>query len=350
MILFDAPVPPDELTYAIRNIPVNAEFKLLNLFGMTYSASHEVRWGDIARRNRTARYRAFDGRIFVSDRDGASDKMVRLAPFSNSLNMGEYERLQVEFARLGGTNKAALVGAIYDDAGSLTRSMYARAEQALGTVLSTGKFTVNENGMYSEADFGVPNGTAGEQDHTVSAAVLWTNTATAKAGDDLRAWLLAYRTSNGFPPGRLLMAADTVPLLLQNAQIVGEVVGTASGRTMINRAELANWLTANGLPATIEEYDTSVDVDGVETRVVPKDYVIFLPPNPEQMLTFRFGLSATALELINSNRAELSFEDGPGIVGMVVKEGPPFREFTFVDAVGMPILSQARRLLIADVR
>ena len=29
--------------------------------------------------------------------------------------------------------------------------------------------------------------------------------------------------------------------------------------------------------------------------------------------------------------------------------GPPYRQFTFVDAVGMPILTDAKALFIADV-
>jgi hypothetical protein len=34
---------------------------------------------------------------------------------------------------------------------------------------------------------------------------------------------------------------------------------------------------------------------------------------------------------------------------VVIKDGPPFREETFVDAVGMPILANPKRLLVADV-
>jgi hypothetical protein len=90
-------------------------------------------------------------------------------------------------------------------------------------------------------------------------------------------------------------------------------------------------------------------VDGVSTRVIPDDRLIFLPPNPDDLLAVRYGLSATALELVQSNQAELSFEDSPGIVGVVIKEGPPFRQFTFVDAVAMPYLKDARKLLVMDV-
>jgi hypothetical protein len=60
------------------------------------------------------------------------------------------------------------------------------------------------------------------------------------------------------------------------------------------------------------------------------------------------GVTATALELVNSNESDLSFEDAPGIVGVVEKVGPPYRQFTFVDACGMPVLDSAR-LMTLDV-
>jgi hypothetical protein len=41
---------------------------------------------------------------------------VQLPPLSDAISMGELERLQLEFARTGGTNQAAFVDAIYNDA------------------------------------------------------------------------------------------------------------------------------------------------------------------------------------------------------------------------------------------
>jgi hypothetical protein len=84
-------------------------------------------------------------------------KQVKLPPLSSSVSMGELERLQLEFARAGGGNSAAIVNAIYDDATNLTREIQARMEQARGDVLTDGKFTLaGEGGLYMEADYGVP--------------------------------------------------------------------------------------------------------------------------------------------------------------------------------------------------
>jgi hypothetical protein len=77
--------------------------------------------------------------------------------------------------------------------------------------------------------------------------------------------------------------------------------------------------------------------------------VIFVPPEGQRLGYTAWGVSATALELVNSSKVELSFNDAPGIVGVVVKEGPPFRQYTFVDAVGMPVLENPNYLMVATV-
>lgn len=344
-ILYDAPVAPDELTYAIRNLSPRPELVLSNIAPVTVSNSNTVRWGEITRRNRLAKYRAFDGPIAVSTRDGAEDRMVRLAPFSNSLNLGEYERLQQEFLRLGGSQTEALVSAIYDDARQLVDSMHCRVEKALGTTLTTGVFTVNENNFQATASFGV------DPLNFFTAATPWTTVATAQAGSDLRTMATRFLTSAGVRPGQIITTEAVVNALLNNAQIVGEVVGTTAGRTWINRDELSNWLAMNRLPQIVTEVETTVfnDETGLDERVVPTNKLVMVPASLAGVLEFRYGLSATALELVQSNRAELSFADAPGIVGMVVKEGPPFRQFTYVDAVGMPILSGARQVVVGTV-
>ena len=38
-----------------------------------------------------------------------------------------------------------------------------------------------------------------------------------------------------------------------------------------------------------------------------------------------------------------------GIVGLAIKEGPPFRQFTYVDAVGMPLLMGPKSLVVGTV-
>lgn len=342
MILFDAPVTPDALTAFVREVPLPSNLGLSSLFPVDIVQSNQFDWSEVLQTNRTARFRSFDGRIHVSARDGGSDKRVNLLPLGTSFNMGEYERLQLEFARTGGTRTEALANAIYNDGQAGTRYVQNRMEQAIGDVLVDGKLTINENGLMTEADFSVP------ANQLPTAATAWTNTA-APALDDLIAWVDLWVAANGDAPGRIMTSQRVKRLMQVNTQLVGAAVGTSSGKTRINDAELADLLASEGLPSVIGTYDTRVDVDGVSTRVVADDRLTFLPADPGEAIRVKYGISATALELVNSNQADLAFEEAAGIVGVVIKEGPPFRQFTFVDAVGMPIVVDGKKLLTAKV-
>lgn len=343
-IFYDAPVVPDALTAFVRQVPLPSTLALSALFPTEQSDKNTIDWSEITQTNRTARFRSFDGRVHVSDRDGGSDKQVKMIPLSDSLTQGEYERLQVEFARTGGTRQQALVTAIYNDGERLTRHVQNRMEQAIGDVLTDGKLTINENGYQGEADFGVPSG------NLITVGTPWTTNASAPALDNLLAGVDQYVAQNGFAPGGVLASRKGVRLMQTNAQLIGAAVGSSSGRSRINVDDLIGLFDSEGVPSNFVIYDTQVDVDGVSTRVIPEDRLIFLPPNTDDLLAVRYGLSATALELVQDGRAELAFENAPGIVGVVDKAtGVPYRQTTFVDAVGMPYLKDARKLLVMDV-
>lgn len=343
-IVFDGPVTPDALTTFVREVPTPSDQVLNQLLPDRYFTKNSIDVQEITRTNRTARFRAYDGRLHVSQRDTATLKQVKLPPLSTSLSMGELERLQLEFARTGGTNQNAIVEAVYDDATNLTREVQSRMEQARGDVLTDGKFTLaGEGGLFLEADFGVPAG------HFVAPGTLWSTTATATIIANLTTWVQTYTDTNGFAPGGMWISRTIMNYMLQNAELRSlnaSLVGTPG---LLTRPAVDNALSAYGLPPITNIYDTVVDVDGVSTRVIPVDRVIFHPPNVADLGYTAWGVSATSLELVNSSEVDMSFEEAPGIVGVVEKSGPPYREFTFVDAVGMPVLANPKLLMVADV-
>jgi hypothetical protein len=341
MIAFDAVVEPDDVTTYVRGVPAVSTLQLLNAFPRSESTDNTVDFAEIVKTNRTAQYRSFDGRVHVSKRDGGTEKKVKLAPLSTSLQMGEPERLQLEFARNGGTATGRLAEAAYNDAEQLTREVQAPLELAWGDVLVDGVLSIPEIG--GSADYGMP-GT-----HLVAPAVAWTDHENATPLSDLQSWNDVYRASNGFSAGSVLAAQSRRRDVLRNKEVIDAVYGSTAGRTRVTLTELDQLLAGEGLPTFAEPYDTSVVVDDVETRVIPENRAVFLPPDLSLLGSTVYGVSATALELVNSSLSELSFEDAAGIVGVIIKEGPPFREFTYVDAVAMPVLSNARRLLTATV-
>jgi hypothetical protein len=343
-IVFDGPVTPEALTVFVREVPTPADQVLNQLLPDLFFNRNTIDLAELTRTNRTARFRAYDGRLHVSERDVSVEKQVKLPPLSTSLSMGELERLQLEFARTGGTNRAAIVDAIYNDATNLTREVQARMEQARGDVLTDGKFTLTgEGGLYMEADYGIPAG------HLVAPGTLWTTTATATIIANESTWVDTYVATNGFAPGGQVVSRRVLNLMLQNAELRTLAASLSGTPSLVTRPALDAALAAFSLPPIVMVYDTNVDVDGTTTRVIPDDRVLFVPPNVSDLGYTAWGVSATALELVNSNATDLSFEDAPGIVGVVEKMGPPYREFTFVDAVGMPVLANPRLILVADV-
>jgi hypothetical protein len=347
-IIFDGPVAPDALTEFVRQVPTPTNMILDQVLPNRTFTTNRLDVATLTVRGRTARFRAFDANVHVSQRDIATIKTVKLPPLSDSLSMGELERLQLEFARTGGTNMSAMVNAIYDDATNLTRNVQRRMELARGDLLTDGKFTLTgEGGLVMEADYGVPGS------NIVTAAVLWSTVATAVPLDDLLAWTYAYNVTigNGYDPGGMIISRSTLNYLLANTAIrtaTGNILGINPSLT---RPQLDQALDARGLPPILFVYDTQVDVDGVATRCLPANKVIFVPPNPAENLGYTaWGVTATALELSNADASDMTFEDAPGIVGVIDKDvSPPYRQQTFVDAIGMPVLENPNALFIATV-
>lgn len=345
-IVYDALVPPDDLTVFIRELPAPAEFTLSAAMPVVLRNTDTIDFGlEVVQRNRTAKFRAFDGSIHVSERDIGESKQTAMMAFSSSLTKGEYERLKLLYAQTGGTYTAGLVNAIYNDSEQLVREMRARIELAIGDILTDGVLTITENGLVAEADYGVP----ADQKITLAGATnLWTSTE-AKILTNLLAWRDIYAKANGGLPGAIRTSLRVQALMQRNPEIVAAVHGTTSGRTRVNINELNDLLVSEQLPPLVATYDLLVDVDGQDTRVIPDDRLLFTPANLGDLGSMNYGPSATALELVGNVGSDLSFSDAPGIVGVIDKYGPPYREQILVDAVGLPIIKDARKLLTAKV-
>lgn len=339
-VFFDAPVSPEALTAFAREVPVDPT-ALATKFPVETVGDNQAEISSLTRRNGLAKYRSFDGRLHVADRGAAVTGKIKLPALSDSLNMGEYERLQMEFSRTGGTRTEALEQAIYNDAQTLVRNIHNRLDMAVGEVLATGQLNLTDetDDFAASLDYGAP------ADNLPTAAVLWTD-PTADIIGDLQAWTAAYAASNGVAPATVWVSRTVMNALTLNTGLIGVVGG--EGRTRVSPADINSILGSWGLPQ-IEVVDKVYTDGGEQRRAIPEDRAVFVPANPGDLLNVTFGVTATALELVDSNHAEFGFEQAPGIAAVVIKEGPPFRQFTFVDAVALPVVNNANMLFSAKV-
>ncbi|WP_433662454.1 major capsid protein [Nocardia sp. CA-128927] len=341
-LVFDAPVHPDSATIFAREVPLPADHKLGAFLPDQLVQEQTVKLVNTTRVNRTAQFRAFDGNIPQIERDYFETREIDLLPISVQGMKGELERLQLERARQKGGSLAAITGAIYDDITLAVNAIRNRLEVARGELLQSGKIQLNgENGLYLKADFEVP------ADHFVTAGKAWTD-PTAPIVTDLATYTEKYIADNGFAPAGMIISRKIASLLQRNAEFRTYAASIAGAPQIISRSIVNNVLDDFNLPAIAEVYDTSIRVDGVDRRVIDENRVIFVPP-AGRLGSVKWGITATALELVNAAQSDMTFEDAPGITGVIVKSGPPFKETTVVDALTLPVLEDPKSLFVATV-
>jgi len=338
-------IDPAELTWYAREVPSPANL-ILEQFLPNVQINHiEAELGEVLRTNRAARFRSWDTPVRIGKRDTLETRRVKIPPLGQKLPIGEYENLQLALARTGGNDRAAMIEEIYKDTDNNVRSIYNRVEVARGDVLMDGKFNlVNEDGLTLEADFGL------DADNNVApAGALWSDAANAAPLQDMRAWMLHYATLNGTRPGYAIMG-EAVISALAAAEEVRQAVSYGGNilKPFATDQELAGIFATHRFPSIIP-YDTVIDWDGSNKRVLDENKVIFLPPNPADLGITAWGITAEALALMGSTNPRLTFQQAPGIVAVTTREGDPPRVWSKAGATVMPLLRDIRKLMVATV-
>lgn len=286
-----------------------------------------------------AGFRAFDAESPIGSRAGRARVRGELPPISKKISVGEEERLRLRQLQTG--NSDPIVAQIYDDAANMTRAVQARLELARGQLLSTGTVTISENGLEITVDFGLPAG------HNVNAATVWSTHTANDIIEELISWVETYSDSTGgLRPAAILTSRQVLSNMLRN-DAVRNLAATVNGApALVSRQTLNQVLAAYDLPPIIT-YETQVRVDGVATRVIPQDRLIFVPPSQEPLGNTFYGVTAEALEL--QSEGQIVASQAPGIVAVVEKTFDPVRTWTKAAGIGLPVLANPELLFIADV-
>lgn len=286
-----------------------------------------------------AEYRAFDTQPRLVGRQGFGQIRGEIPPLARGIPLGEEHMLRLNAMLQNDPENGDLIRAIYDDVDRMVRSVQGRIELARGQLLTTGKVTINENGIALEADFGLAS------DHMPAAAVSHFDPAADMIGDWL-AWQQKVVDDSGAPPATALISTRYL-----NAMLVNEGMMAMAGvsPSMVRRltVEAVNGVLGTyALPVPVT-YDTKVRVDGTQTRVIADDKVIFLPPAEEKLGVTFYGVTAEALKL--GAKGLIKKTELPGIVAYVIENDSPVQMVTYASAIAMPALPAPELLLVADV-
>lgn len=347
MELYSA-VNPLELTAIARVLPEDPQYTLNTALPDRQVPSIGFAIDQIKRTNRAAKFRAYDAPVEIGRPPTLIRQVGELPPLGEGYLVGEYRRLLEQQLQMQGSTISPLVAQAA--AGYVPRgvaAIRARMELARGQVLSTGKFTLNNEGNLFglEADFGVPPG------NLVTAGVLWPNTGTANPIADLQGWMNTINLATGVYPDNMILGRTAVQNLVNNDKVkiqLGSLLGAAPAASVpqVNQILAAMDLpniatTADGRPVR----PTRVDVDGTVVDTFPANKVALYTSGA--IGETLWGPTFASLEFVSDGIMQPT--DAPGITAWVEKDGNPGELFTVVDAVGMPTLEQPWGLLVATV-
>lgn len=289
-----------------------------------------------------AEYRPFDVQPTMTGRQGFERIRGELVPLGRSIPLTEEDHHRLRNVTMGDAwGMGGIVNDIFADAERMVRSVQMRIEVARGQVLTTGAFTLAENGLIMAADFGVYAG------HAPTAGTVWSNVA-APILSDLLTWQDLYVDDTGVEPGVIVCSRQALGYMFLNTEMrqAAAFAGTTPSRLNVEMVDAI--FAANGLPP-IMLYDTKARINGVSTRIIPADKLLMLPApgSAEKLGATHYGVTAEALYLAEQGYIEA--EDMPGVVAVNYKNDAPVQTFTAAHAIAVPVMPNTQLVICADV-
>lgn len=286
-----------------------------------------------------AKFRALDTTTRVGKREGFTASKGRILPISNAMMLNEYDILWSR-AKLTGSARG-IIDQIFNDQATNTRAIGGRLELARGEELATGKLVIGDNEIAQSVDFGR------DVALTTNVAITWNNTATSTPLTDLKGLIATYRSKNNErEPGAIIMGKQVRDFMRLSQQFKDLSSVGAMIPSTLTPGIVESILTSHEIPP-IFTYDTVVPVDGVDTRVIPANMIILIPPAGVKFGETLYGVTAEARVGIDAQ--QLSYEGAQGLTGTVHREDNPVQVFSKVTGVVLPILGDANLTMACRV-
>lgn len=280
-----------------------------------------------------AKYRAYDAEPEIGKRLGGKRVAIELPALGQNLPVSEYFQLRTRNA-----SDEAIRDQILKDTEQVVQAVADRTERMRGTVLVTGKATINQDNFKTEDDFGR------DASHTVTAGTLWTAPTVDRLGY-LQTLHDLYVADNGEGPGALVMSTRVFRALQSGDQFATQLAN--GGSRPATREDVQGVISAAGLPEIII-YDRLTK----SGRVVADDRLMLLPA-PVDPVSGTSELGATFWgQTLTSVDPEFGLEpsEQPGIVvGVYRHPKPPMGVEVISDAIALPVLANANLSVVAKV-
>lgn len=281
-----------------------------------------------------AMFRAYDAEPEVGKRQQRKRITLELPAIGQNIPVSEYQQLRTRNA-----SDDDIRNQILRDTETVVQAVADRIERLRGTVLVTGKATIDQPNFVVEDDFGRSAG------HTVTAGSLWSTSSV-----DRLAYLTTlydlFVTDNGEEPGAMVMSTRVFRALASGDQF--KTVFTGGGTRNATADEVRSAVSGQGLP-DIYLYDRRTSGG----RVVADDRLLLLPAPVDTNDSQGTQLGATFWgQTLTSTDDNFAIEpsEQPGIVAGVYRgDKPPMLAEVISDAIALPVLANGDLSICAKV-
>lgn len=233
---------------------------------------------------------------------------------------------------------------IFDDVARMAETVVTRAEKAKMDAIALGKFTIAENGLNFDIDYGIPT------ENFVSSD--WTN-ADADILGDIRGWR-QLAIANGVIPNIAITTEGVVTNMMKNTAIQKAIFG-ASGTGILPSMEQLNNLMRSQFGFSIEtneaRYGQIVTESGkvkvVQHRYFPEDVFVLDATAPNGSLGI--GLWGVTPEENEQNGKWDALRQQQYVTVAQWSEKDPVAHWTKASGLFVPVLPNPYGHIIADV-
>lgn len=280
-----------------------------------------------------AQFRAFDAAPELGGRKGRKRVTVDLPAIGQNIPVSEYVQLRSRNA-----SDDEIRNEILSTADQVVQAVSDRIERQRGTVLATGKATIDQDNYVSEDDFGR------DPALTLTANTLWTE-GTEGRMEQLEGWTDLYESKANVLPGVILASRRAARLLRAGDDFRVNTIG-AQGQPS---ADMVNAMLGDNEIPPVMVYERKT----FSGRVLPENVVLFLPAPVEtndwqgtQLGSTVWGRTLTAQE----PEFDIVAAEQPGIVAGVYRHPqPPMTAEVVSDAIGLPVLANANLSMAVKV-
>ena len=330
MALWTDVIKPVEVTAFAREVVANTDegSTLAGIFPNVQVNATTYSWdvGEVL--SEVAEYRSFDAESQFGRSVGRGRKTSELAPVALKKRISEYD----QYVLNGANSPESLQAAAERISGELAQAHVNRQALLRGSILSTGRLTINEGGFVTDVDFGR------RADFNKTAGTLWSTASTSDPVRDLETWLAEFEEANGTTPTDLILSRRVLSHVKNRMREAG-YFGTAE-QINVTTSAVNDQLVARGLPQiTVNERRAAGQ------RVIPDNQVILASTEgaggtvwgtPIESADPAYGLAAGGLEV-------------PGLAVGAYREDDPQVAFIRSTAVVLPILANPDLTLVANV-